>query len=490
LFDHLRRLLRHSAAYTFASMLNRAFAILLVPIYTRCLSQDDYGRLSLLLGAAAIIWVLLDCGISASVTRFWYDYDDEHERRRLILTMWLTMMAVGVTVGVVLSLLGWKYGRAVFGVAFWPFVALTIWSTFFNAANVIPKALMRVREQTRRFVIVVGGQSAAILAAVLVFVVWLDMGLLGAVLAAFVQTVVIFLFFTPYTLTNAALPALRGVAAKAMRFGLPILALELGWWVLDTSDRFILAHYRTAEVVALYAIGYALGRLLIMLSVSIDQAWTPFFFARAKEDDAEARRLAAYTATYFALAVSAAGLLICVFAREAVLLFGGHDYLAAARVTPLIVVASVVQGLFYVPSRGLLLEKKTHVLPYVVAAAAIVNVGLNFVLIPRWGMMGAAFATVAGYAVTTGLTYMFSQRVYRIAYQTRRLATIVALLVVVAAGATLVQPAQWYYAVAWKAALLAAPPLVLWVTRFFEPREVAAVRRLLARRGPRSEAVT
>jgi O-antigen/teichoic acid export membrane protein len=481
-YEQLRRLFRHSAAYTFANMLNRAFAIVLVPIYTRCLTQDDYGTFALLLGAAAIIWVLLDCGISAATTRFWYDYDDERERRHLILSMWSTMMVIGVTVSVLLSVVGWRYSESIFGVSFWPYVALTIWGTFFNAANIIPKSLMRVKEQSTRFVAVVFAQSAVLLVAVLVFVVWLDMGLFGAVLSAFVQAVIIFLCFTPYTLGHAARPAMRGIATETMRFGFPILVLEAGWWVLDTSDRFILRHYQAASVVALYSVGYALGRLLIMLSVSIDQAWTPFFFERAKDDDAEARRLAAYAATYFTLIVAGAGVVIAVFAREAVLLFGGRSYLDAARVTPVIVLASVIQGMFYVPSRGLLLKKRTFLLTYVVIAAAVVNVGLNLVVIPKWGMMGAALATVAGYATATGLTYVFSQRVYRIDYQIGRLATVLALLVVLVTGSVLLQPEVWYFAVAWKAVLLASGPLVFWATHFFEPRELEGVRRALTRR--------
>ena len=238
---------------------------------------------------------------------------------------------------------------------------------------------------------------------------------------------------------------------------------------------------------ALYSVGYALGRLLIMVSTSIDQAWTPFFFAAAKTDDADARRVASYAATYFTLAVSAMGLLIVVFAREAVLVFGGRAYLEAARVTPLIVMASVVQGLFYVPSRGLLLKKKTKVLPYIVVAAGATNVGLNLLFIPSFGMMGAAAATLLGYIVAVIVTYVFSQHYYRIQYQAGRIGKVLAILIAGTLCAVLVMPAQWYLALAWKLVILLAAPLALWLSGFFEPGEAAALKRLV-RRSQRSGA--
>ena len=483
MYEQLRRLFRQSAAYTAATMVNRAFAILLVPIYTRFMTQTSYGDLALLLGMTAILWVAFDFGISSAVMRFYYDYDDEHARRRYIGSMWLGMTLIAGGISLALTLFGSDLLSDLVGkVEFWPYVVLTVWVTFLNTAIIIPKVLMRVREQSSRYVVLVCAESVLLLIAVIVFVVILRMGLLGAVLAMFVQCVLVYVFFTVYTLRNSSLPTDWPAIGRSMMFGLPVIVLEAGWWVLDTSDRFILRHYDSARIVALYSVGYALGRLLIMVSTSIDQAWTPFFFAAATTDDADARRVASYAATYFTLAVGAMGLLIVVFAREAVLVFGGRAYLEAARVTPLIVMASVVQGMFYVPSRGLLLKKKTKVLPYIVVAASATNIGLNFLLIPPFGMMGAAVATLLAYIVAVVITYGFSQHYYRIEYQALRIFKVLAILVAGTAGAMLVVPGEWYLALAWKLAILVAAPTVLWLSGFFEKRELSAARRLLSRR--------
>ena len=482
MYEQLRGLFRHSAGYTVGAALSKAFAFILVPILTRSLVQADYGAYVLLSAGAGALAVLYELGISSSLMRFYYDYDDPRERARYLGSVWLFSILVTLAVSLLLTFGGAPILRSLFsGISFWPYVVATIWSTWLSTASVIPWVLMRVHEQSTRFVVLAVAQSAALLVAVLVYVVALNMGLLGAVLALFTESLLFFVFFTVYALRNASLSVRWHYLPPSLAFGLPVLLLQTGWWVLDASDRFILRSLTTLDVVAVYSVGYAIGRLLIMVSQAINSAWTPFFYATVKEDRPDAKEIFAYTATYFTLAISAAGIVIVVFTREAVLFFGGREYLDAVLVTPLVVLGAVAQGMFYVPSRGMFLQKRTHLFPFILAAGAAVNIGLNFALIPVWGMMGAAVATLAGYAITVALTFIISQRYYHVDYQARRLTCILATLVAVAAAATLYRPSTLGPLVAWKVVLLAAGPITLWATRFFEPRERQAIRRLLLR---------
>jgi len=486
MFEELRRLAHHSAAYTIGSALNKAFAFILVPIYTRSLTQGDYGAYVLLNAGAAVLAVVFELGVSSSVMRFYFDYDDPKERSRYLGSVWLFCVAVTFGASTLLTFCGKPVLDPLFhGVDFWPYVVLTVWATCLSTANVIPWVLMRIREQSTRFVILIVAQACVLLIAVLVYVVALHMGLLGVVLASFTQGIAIFVFFSIYTLRNASLDVRWSYIPPSLRYGLPVLALQAGWWVLDASDRFILRYFTSLDTVAVYSIGYAIGRILIMFSQAINQAWTPFFYQTVKEDRPDAKDLFSYTATYFTLVLAGTGLLIVLFTREAVLFFGGHTYLAATAITPLVVLGTVAQGMFYVPSRGLFLQKQTRWFPLILAVGVVVNLGLNLVLIPLIGMVGAAVATLAGYVATVALTFVIAQRYYRVEYQVGRIARIIVLLAAVAAAATLYQPSAVWSIIAWKVVLLIGAPLVLWLTGFFEPRELRALRRLLHR--PREE---
>jgi O-antigen/teichoic acid export membrane protein len=479
MYEQLRRLARHSAAYTVGSAIGKAFAFIIVPLYTRELTRSDYGAYVLLNAGAAVLGVLFELGVSSSVMRFYYDYDDDRERRRYIGSIWLVLLGATGALTLLLTFFGEPLLQPLFhGVAFWPYVVLTIWATFLSTANVIPWVLMRIHEQSTRFVALVAAQSAVLLGGAVLFVLVLHMGLLGAVLAVFVQGVAVFVFFTAYTLRNASLRARWSYVPPSLRYGLPVLLLQCGWWVLDASDRFILRYFTSLSVVAVYSVGYAIGRILIMVSQAINQAWTPFFYQTVKEDRPDAKRIFSYTATYYALAVGAMGGVVLIFTREAVLFFGGHAYLAATRVTPLVVLGAVAQSMFYVPSRGLFLQKKTKWFPLILLIGTVVNLGLNFALIPLIGMTGAAVATLAGYVVTVAVTYVVSQRYYAVRYQTGRLVRIMLVLVGLALAATFYEPGSLGLAVLWKIVLLAAAPLALVVSGFFEPREREGLRRI------------
>jgi O-antigen/teichoic acid export membrane protein len=475
----LRSLARHSAAYTVGSMIGKAFAFLLVPIYTRFMGQEDYGAWVLLHAGVAILAVLYELGISSSLTRHYYDFDDEKDRRRYIGTIWLFATAATALMSGLLLTLGRPLLERLFtGVDFWPYVGLVIIATFLSTSHVIPWVLMRVREQSTRFVLLVLAQTLVLLAGVIVFVVVLDLGLLGAVLALFTQSVLVFLFFTAYTLRNASLHVVWRYIGLSLGYGFPVLLLQVGWWVLDAADRFILRFLTSLETVAVYSVGYAIGRILIMVSQAINQAWTPFFFQTVKEDRPNAKEVFSYTATYFTLVISTFAVIVIVFARQAVLFFGGPDYIEATQVTPLVALGAVAQGMFYVPSRGLFLQKQTKWFPLVLAVGATTSIGLDFALIPSFGMMGAAIATLVSYVVTVAITFVLSQRYYRVDYQVGRLARILAVLVAITALSMIFTPEPWYALLAWQVALLVAAPLLLVATGFVERREWEALKEV------------
>jgi O-antigen/teichoic acid export membrane protein len=475
--DQLRRLARHSAVYTLGSALARAFAFILVPVITRTLTRDEYGSWVLLHAGAGVLTILYELGVSSAVTRFYYDYDDEDARRRYLGTVWLYTLAVPFVLSILVLTLGRPLLEALFrDIDFWPYVVLTVVVAYLSGSQTIPWVLLRVREQSTRFVVYIVSQSAVLALGVIVFVVALDLGLTGMVLAALLQATAMFLFYGAFMLRNVSLRPDWSLLGPTLRYGKPVLVLQLGWWVLDAADRFILSFLTSLEVVAVYSIGYAIGRLPIMLSQAINQAWTPFFFQTVKDGRDDAKEIFSYTATYFALLVGGFGLVLIVFTREAVLFFGGEAYLEAVKVTPLIVLGTVAQSMFYVPSRGLFLMKKTASLPLILAGGAAVGLSLDFILIPAIGMVGAAAATLAGYTVTVALTYVISQRHYHVTYQVGRLARILLILVAVALAVIFVVPESWTWLLVWQFFLLAAAPAALYLSGFLEPRE----RRVLA----------
>jgi O-antigen/teichoic acid export membrane protein len=150
---------------------------------------------------------------------------------------------------------------------------------------------------------------------------------------------------------------------------------------------------------------------------------------------------------------------------------------AAHSVIPIVVLAYVMQGVFALTSIGIGISKRTGYFPMITLAAAAVNVALNLFWIPRFGILGAAWSTVAGYALMAALGYWLGNRQYPIPFEGRRLGKIV-LAAAMAFGISTLASRNLWAAVSLKAAACAIFPAALWAFGFFREDEIRWLRSL------------
>jgi O-antigen/teichoic acid export membrane protein len=215
-------------------------------------------------------------------------------------------------------------------------------------------------------------------------------------------------------------------------------------------------------------VGYTIGGAVKFALSAFEPAWGPFVYSRLRQPDAP--RTLARVATWAFAAFVMAGLLVAVFARELLTLLTPRNpaLRAGAPVVPVVVLAYLLHGVFLLTSVGIGIAKAARRYPLITSVAAGVNLLANVALIPRLGMMGAAWATVLSYACMAGLGYFFSHRLYPIPFEGSRL-----LRVVLAGSASyalsLLAPAALLPALAVKLGAVAAFPLLLWAAGFRTP---------------------
>jgi O-antigen/teichoic acid export membrane protein len=121
-------------------------------------------------------------------------------------------------------------------------------------------------------------------------------------------------------------------------------------------------------------------------------------------------------------------LILSLFAREWVGLLSGGAYQKAYEVIPLIALAHLSFTAYFLFATGITIKEKTGWLPLITGISGVVNLIANFLLIPRYGAMGAALATLAGYSVLAALTYGFSNHYLPVPYEFGRIGRIVGLI--------------------------------------------------------------
>jgi O-antigen/teichoic acid export membrane protein len=471
----LGELARHSAVYGLGSLVSRFIAVLLLPVYTRYLSPADYGLIETLIALSAILTVLLAAGVKSAFFRFYFDEADEAGKRRVIRTSFWFTMAMG-TAGLVAGLaLAEPISEVLFDTGEHADLVRAAFVGLWAHINYEQMtSLFRVEQRSTAYLIATLVNLGLTVAATLLLVVVWEQGPIGVIVGNFTGTLVVYAGLLAYRRTELGLELDRPLLREMNRFGMPLVPSGLFLWALNFSDRFFLVRMSGPREVGLYSIGVRLASAIILLLAAFRTAWPAF--AYSIEDDREAARTYAFVLTYLVAITSWMALALGVLAPWLVRLLTTEEFYSAERVVAPLAFAAVAFGAYIVVVIGIGRARRTRSNWVITGAAAAFNVILNLALIPEFGMMGAAAATVGAYAVLfLGMAWK-AQHVFAVPYQWRRVTTALgAAIALTVVGRALDVP------LGGAIALVAVYPLVLWPLGFYLPEEL---RRLRARRLP------
>ncbi|MGB2876236.1 MAG: oligosaccharide flippase family protein [Gaiellaceae bacterium] len=469
----LARLAKHSAIYGLGAVVSRLIGLFLLPVVTRYLPRQDLGAVDTLVALSVVLVILLRAGISIAFFRFYFDAEDERGRVTVVRTsFWFTTTTA--TAGLLL------------GLVFAGQISQALFSThsradLVRAAFVLLWAQMNYEQLTSLFrveersVAYVAATLANVLitvgATILLVVVW-HKGALGVLIGNFTGTLVVYFVLLAYRRFQLGLEFDRPLFREMQRFGLPFVPSGLALWAIDFLDRFFLLKLKGAAAVGLYSVGVRVSTAILLLLIALRTAWPAF--AYSIKDDSEARRTYGFVLTYVLYAACWLSLSLSLLAPWIVRLLTVPTYYAGSRVVPLLVFGGTAFIAYNVMTIGTGRAKQTQFNWLVTGLGAVVNVGLNFALIPPYGMMGAAVATLAAYVVMfLGITVR-SQQVFRVPYQWRR----IALVVATAVGLTVLGKAL-RVPLGGALALAAVYPLILLPLGFYLPVELRRLRAIV-----------
>ncbi len=465
----LKRLGKHSAIYGLGGLVSRILAVLLLPLYTRFLSPSDYGKVETLIALTTVIGIVLRMGIHSAFFRFYFD-SPEAEHRRLVLRksllVTMAMATAGLIVGLALSqpisdlLFGTTDDAELVSAAF-----VGLWAGM-NYEQLT--SLFRVEERSTAFVAASLSNVLLTIGATLILVVALDQGPIGVIVGNFTGTLLVYAALVGYRREQLGLQFDRGLLREMNRFGTPLVPTALFLWVTNFSDRLFLVQLADVTEVGLYSVGVRIASAMVLLLTAFRLAWPAF--AYSIEDDDEARRTYAYVLTYLVLVATWVATALALLSPWIVDWIADPAFDESSRVVGPLAFAAVAFGAYIVVAIGVGRARRTQFNWVVTGVAAAVNIVLNLLLIPPYGMIGAAVATIAAYATMFAGMAWWSQRIYPVPYQWRRVTT------AAGAGIALVVAGKLAGGGLPVAVLLVlAYPLALFLLGFYLPAERKAI---------------
>ncbi len=422
--SQLTRLGKHSAIYGLGGIIQRLLAVLLLPVYTRYLTPADYGTVETLIALTTVLVIVLRLGMSNAFLRFYFDSREDEPRKLVLRTaFWFTMSSatLGLAVGVLLSpeiatlLFDSDDDAKIVAAAFVGLWAQMNWEQML--------ALFRVEERSIAYVSASLANIGVTIAATLTLVVALEKGALGVVVGNFIGTLVVYVALLGYRREQLGLQFDRRLFREMNRFGLPLVPSALMLWVTNFSDRFFLLKLADTGEVGLYSVGVRIASAMALLLTAFRTAWPAF--AYSIDDDREAKATYAWVLTYVMAFMAWVATGLALLSPWLVGWIAAPAFSSSSKVVGPLAFSVVLFSGYVVIAIGLGRTRRTQFNWVVTGVAAVVNVSLNLLLIPRYGMMGAAVATLAAYATMLVGMIWWAQRIYPVRYQWRRVATAV-----------------------------------------------------------------
>ncbi|MBM3138559.1 MAG: hypothetical protein FJZ98_10280, partial [Chloroflexi bacterium] len=255
----------------------------------------------------------------------------------------------------------------------------------------------------------------------------------------------------------------------------------LSSWLLELSDRFILEKFVPLAQIGIYSLGYQFGSIVNMAASALNAAWTPYVFRITDQDPENSKIRVARLATYYVLVLAVVFLIIGLFVRDVNHIATEQSYHEAYLVTYWIVVAQLMQGLYYLPVTVLFLIKKTKYIPIVTLASAVVDITLNLVLLPRFGMLAAAWAGFASKVVMVLIVSLIANRLYPIPYEYGRLFKLLLGVIMLFVAGLFVPFTSLWLSLGAKVVLFLLLPAVLALLKFYTSDERDRLRLALHR---------
>lgn len=413
----IKFLAKDTAVYGIAGAVSKFIAVFTVPIIVRILTKEDYGVLTAVISTSAIFVGVITLGMDSSVARWFFDKQDDFSYRRTIVSTGFFIQLLALILFAPVMVLGSDYlGLIIFDgnhdmAALWKWYMIGIPASAFVLFS---QNIFKWNFQRNYYLILSLGMSAFSVSLTLFFLLWLKMGVFGAVLAPVISSL---LFSILGIYLNRKLISFKHIGNKLLildmlKYGWPFAVIIILGAAIPSVDKLFLLRLVNLVVLGEYAVAVKIANLLLVIVSAFRISFGPYAFSIWKKK--EAPLTFSKLAEYYFTAMMVLSVLMSAFAEFGITIFAGEQYLSSRIVLPFLTLGIAINGMRQFTLLGITWAKKTM---FNLGGSILMFTSLlifNFVLTPRYFQVGAAIAILLTELLYVGFTFVVSQKYYHI----------------------------------------------------------------------------
>lgn len=408
----LRDLIKEGGLYTVANLLTKGISLLLIPFYTAYFSPADYGVIGLLSVFGVIFTVVFSLQLNQSLARYVGDEKIAEDLRikyassaiNFVLIVYTSLTALALFFPEpIIDLLSEEQKIPV------KTYQLAIISISVNGVFYLLGVYMRFMRMTFAFSLSFIFHAVLNIGLTFYLIIGQDYGIDGIYIASIGVTPLIILYQLYILRGKVAFFIGKKELKQLIGFGIFLIPAGLSQVLLNFADRIFIVKMDSFDQAGLYDVAGKFSSMVALVVTGFSMAITPIIYNKYQNSETKNQ-----LARIFHLYLGIGGgfvFILSAFSFETVFLLTDEAYINAHIVMPVLYLSAFISGI-YMFAPGLLITKKTGLIGLIVMFALCVNIVLNLYLIPKYGNIGAAIATLVGTIVNVSILFYYSQKFY------------------------------------------------------------------------------
>jgi O-antigen/teichoic acid export membrane protein len=424
-----KKVIKLSGVYALGNMAQSAVSFFLLPLFALYLGPSDLGVLSLIIISTTLLSTVVNSASAGSLTRYFYHIDFQSKRGEFVFSLFIFTVIKSLLTGLLFLALSRPFCLLVFGnLENLQLVRYSSLLVFLSPLSTFFLVLLKISEKAV-FYIITNIVSMLFTILLVFFLLEKGYGMYSVIWGQTINLLMLSLFVVYYFL-KISKPALHiRLLYRPLKYAYPLTFSNLSQILFDAGDRYILKIFVSIKEIGLYDLGYRVAGLFnIVIGKPLYDALSPMVFQSEKNHEALKSFLCRYAIYYYILGMWAA-LAFSLFADSLLnlMMLDNPEFIGAAKVMPYIILASAWHGLGYFLGWGIIIKEKSWTVSMIMFVALVANIGLNFVFIPLFGMVGAAIATLISYLVWNVLKMYYSAKYFQLYFNLNKLLIVTAI---------------------------------------------------------------
>lgn len=409
-----KNLLVNTIIFGIGTFSSKILVFLLVPVYTKVLSNSEYGVVDLIVQTANLLIPVVTAGVASSIIRFGLD---KNIRKSDVFTIGVRTFLVGFVLFLLCMPLI-QMIKPMQGYTFMMYIYI-----FTSGMRQLCSQFVRARQKTKLYALDGFLSTVTLLTFNLVFLLGLKWGITGYILAIILSDFlsILFLFITGKLhrfLTFGKTK--RGLAKEMLRYCIPLIPTTVFWWITTVSDRYFITYMMGEGANGLYAVAQKVPNIVVLVFSIFMEAWQ---LSAISEEDRRSRER--FFSKVFGMCQAVVFMMasgVILFSKVITSLLVSNDsFYPSWQYIPFLVLATSFSCLVSFLGSVYMVEKRSGITLFTTMIGAVVNLIFNAILIPYFGMYGAAFATFIGYIVVFLIRTINIKQFIRIRWHTSKL---------------------------------------------------------------------